>query len=276
MAYYESNLRITDAQKERCETEGCKGAGLPECEECGRKNEQFSYENPLATVSNPSGLMFYSNHLKSERYNDQYEFGSPDKKIKYGKFVEVELDFQINDEIITIIAFKQSNHKSRKHYGSEYDDYSQTLRRADCHGITFTNGDFWINNDQVPKILDSGLFQKINTYKSSFFSSRMKWLEDDRILKGDVVIYRDKDNIPVHSVTVGADDESEHFDHEDKLNIPVIGKGGNQSDIYGKDESEHYYSDNENNVCIPIKEMGETIGTAWQDYEQIEIYRYKD
>jgi hypothetical protein len=55
---------------------------------------------------------------------------------------------------------------------------------SDCHGVTFTNGEYWINNDQVDKTLSGGGFEKTTTPKP-----------------GDVAVYREAGDI-VHSVTV--------------------------------------------------------------------------
>ena len=56
---------------------------------------------------------------------------------------------------------------------------------ADCHGVTFANGEYWINNDQVDAMLNGGGFKLAKTAKP-----------------GDVLVYRDVHGEVVHSVTV--------------------------------------------------------------------------
>lgn len=56
---------------------------------------------------------------------------------------------------------------------------------ADCHGVTFTNGQYWINDDQVDTMLRGGGFRQTTTPKV-----------------GDVAVYRDSAGNVVHSVTV--------------------------------------------------------------------------
>lgn len=56
---------------------------------------------------------------------------------------------------------------------------------SDCHGVTFTNGEYWINNDQVDKMLAGGGFKAVKVAQP-----------------GDVLVYRDKHGEVVHSVTI--------------------------------------------------------------------------
>jgi hypothetical protein len=61
---------------------------------------------------------------------------------------------------------------------------------TDCHGLTFTNGEFWIDDPEVDKIL----------YHEYRVTSQPQ--------PGDILIYRDANGSVVHSVTVtqvGAD-----------------------------------------------------------------------
>jgi hypothetical protein len=58
---------------------------------------------------------------------------------------------------------------------------------TNCHGVTFTNGEYWINNDQVQTILDCGY----------------ELIKPGDIKGGDILVYRDKkNNNIVHSMTV--------------------------------------------------------------------------
>lgn len=56
---------------------------------------------------------------------------------------------------------------------------------TDCHGVSFTNGEYWINDDEVAGVLKGGGFKATTTPKP-----------------GDVGIIRDEHGNIVHSVTV--------------------------------------------------------------------------
>ena|GEM_PF-6783446 len=62
---------------------------------------------------------------------------------------------------------------------------------TDCHGVTFTDGEYWINNSEVDKLLEGGDFSETNTPQP-----------------GDVLIYRDQGGKIVHSVTVSEIDSA--------------------------------------------------------------------
>ena len=70
----------------------------------------------------------------------------------------------------------------RNNNPSEYKGFD-----TDCHGVTFTNGEFWINNDQVDALLKGDGYASIN-------------ITDVR--KGDILVYRDNEGEVEHSVTV--------------------------------------------------------------------------
>ncbi len=57
--------------------------------------------------------------------------------------------------------------------------------KTDCHGVTFTEGEYWIDNPQVDKILTGDSYVKTNNPRL-----------------GDILIYRDSSSQIVHSVTV--------------------------------------------------------------------------
>lgn len=59
---------------------------------------------------------------------------------------------------------------------------------CDCHGVTFADGDYWINNDQVVSLLAGDDYKNISS------------LEDAQV--GDVAIYSDKNGEVQHSVTI--------------------------------------------------------------------------
>ncbi len=57
--------------------------------------------------------------------------------------------------------------------------------QADCHGVTFAEGKYWINDDQVDTMITGGGFKQTATPKV-----------------GDIGVYRDSNGSVVHSVTV--------------------------------------------------------------------------
>ena len=62
--------------------------------------------------------------------------------------------------------------------------------KTDCHGLTFADGKYWINNDQVDKLLKGDNYGKT-----------------DAPQVGDVAVYRDANGNVVHSTTVSGVDE---------------------------------------------------------------------
>lgn len=55
---------------------------------------------------------------------------------------------------------------------------------TDCHGVSFTDGEFWIDETDAQLVLD-------DEYKRT---------ENPKV--GDILVYRDGLGVPVHSVTV--------------------------------------------------------------------------
>jgi RHS repeat-associated protein len=82
---------------------------------------------------------------------------------------------------------------------------------ADCHGVSFTNGKYWIDNDQVSTILKDE-YSEVNYAQ---------------VQSGDIAIYRDLDNNIVHSVTVVIQPIPEGGIH-----LAGYGKGGNEPAPY--------------------------------------------
>jgi len=63
--------------------------------------------------------------------------------------------------------------------------------KTDCHGLTFAEGKYWIDNDEVRKILDGDEYDDVL---------------DGTIKKGDVVTQEDSSNNIIHSSTVSCTD----------------------------------------------------------------------
>ena len=59
---------------------------------------------------------------------------------------------------------------------------------TDCHGLTFTAGEYWINNDQVEKILKYDEYSKVPVGEFP--------------VPGDIAVYRNERGEVVHSGTV--------------------------------------------------------------------------
>lgn len=80
---------------------------------------------------------------------------------------------------------------------------------TDCHGVSFTNGKYWINDPDVPTVLSGGGFRATATPKP-----------------GDIGVYTDASGNVVHSVTVTKVD-------------PVTGKVLEVSGLGGLEMHEH-------------------------------------
>lgn len=123
--------------------------------------------------------------------NNPYKYVDPDGRLKKNIFGQIDFDkvgssqmanhpsgvfskFQPGhvtaDDGTKIVAFKNVGKDERMD--------------TDCHGQTFTDGKFWINNDQVNGILQGDGYKQVDTPKS-----------------GDVVVYKEGGDV-VHSVTV--------------------------------------------------------------------------
>ncbi len=83
----------------------------------------------------------------------------------------------------------------------------QKSLNCDCHGVTFGDGEYWINNDQVDKILKGDGYTK-----------------EAKPQVGDVVIYRENGQV-VHSVTVKTVDPKAGT-------VTVEGKGGIEPNVH--------------------------------------------
>ena len=79
---------------------------------------------------------------------------------------------------------------------------SRTNWDSDCHGLSFADGKYWINNSEVGKILKGD-----------------KYVEEDHPKPGDVVVYRNKHGDIVHSAVVKSVNAS-------TKQVIVISKGG--------------------------------------------------
>ena len=56
---------------------------------------------------------------------------------------------------------------------------------TDCHGVTFADGKYWINNDQVNKILEGDFYKEVNEHST-----------------GGVVVFYDSSGNVIHSATL--------------------------------------------------------------------------
>ncbi len=79
-----------------------------------------------------------------------------------------------------------------------YLNFPRTFRanaNYDCHGLSFSDGDYWINNDQVRKLLAGDSYRKIGggPYNGTTYNYK-----GNKITPGDIVIYTLKGK-PIHS-----------------------------------------------------------------------------
>ena len=63
---------------------------------------------------------------------------------------------------------------------------------TNCHGTTFADGQYWVNNEQVPALIEGDGYEEVSTVKD--------------VEKGDKVVYLSKDGEAEHSVTVSKED----------------------------------------------------------------------
>jgi len=98
---------------------------------------------------------------------------------------------------------------------------------SDCHGTTFAGGQYWINNDQVDRILTGDKFKK-DPKKSKI---------------GDKVVYYGPDGKPVHSMTIS------NISPDKK--ITVKGEGGLESELKEMSIEDAWYPGSEYHIFRP-------------------------
>ena len=91
---------------------------------------------------------------------------------------------------------------------------------TDCHGQTFTKGKYWIDNDQVRKLL-----------KGDNYDKKTK----EEIKKGDIVVYTDEEENVQDSRTVTRTDAPD--------GTCVYGQGGLEEDNYETNENDAWDSE---------------------------------
>lgn len=95
-----------------------------------------------------------------------------------------------NSDVMVVWGFLLTNTGNKIECFYKNDRTNKTEYNYDCHGLTFTNGTFWINNEQVEKILtDDG------------------YVQVDIPRENDILIQRDSDGNIFHSATVLEFDE---------------------------------------------------------------------
>lgn len=117
----------------------------------------------------------------------------PDGRIKRDKNGKIKFKFVA---IATIRHRSEPKTKIKVKYGYVFADDGKEIIATknkskdkrfdtDCHGVTFTDGEYWINNDQVQTILDGDDYE-----------------QQSEPQEGDVAIFRNSEGDIQHSVTV--------------------------------------------------------------------------
>ena len=132
--------------------------------------------------------------------NNPVKYTDPDGRIqikKDGEFIfYVKIDFSGNPKVTqknvtpkTTINVEEGYIKTND--GTEINVFYNRSRDAfpeynyDCHGFTFTDGTFWINDDEVEKILIGDGYEKSETLQ-----------------KGDILVQRNKAGNVYHSAKI--------------------------------------------------------------------------
>src|SRR5688500_3612255 len=90
------------------------------------------------------------------------------------KMIRVKL--LTDDNQVQITAYRDLGVAKTQVNGREIYFYNERSMRTDCHGLTFTEGKYWIDNDQVDTILKHDSYKELNP--------------SDRVRVGDVAVYR--------------------------------------------------------------------------------------
>ena len=121
--------------------------------------------------------------------NGEYIFFYP--KDSYGEKIEEPLP--IDKEVMVTWGYLLSNKGNKIKCYYKFDRNNKTEYNFDCHGLTFTDGAFWIDDSQVEKILSDDEYIKTSVPQ-----------------KNDVLIQRDENGDIYHSATVLAYDDKEN------------------------------------------------------------------
>lgn len=140
---------------------------------------------------------------------------------RYGNYVEWTAGYILADDGTQIVAYR--NHPNSS---SGYD--------TDCHGTTFSDGEFWINNDQACGIIDGDGYTQVGSSSSSGGYAGYSI--------GDVVVYYDENGGLAHSLTITGFDEN---------GVPIV---------YGQGGTEIF-----NSSC--------SITSGWANYSSYQVYR---
>ena len=127
---------------------------------------------------------------------------------------------------------------------------------TDCHGATFTGGDFWVNNGEVRDIIKGDNYQSVDRADAT---------------KGDVVVYTDGEGNVEDSRTITRTDSSE--------GTCVYGQGGLETDNYksqidetwesesGTTEKEYYRKTDPDKV-VTNKEASTLVTATQTEYQE--------
>ncbi|NOU17302.1 MAG: hypothetical protein HOO91_07080 [Bacteroidales bacterium] len=118
---------------------------------------------------------------------------------------------------------------------------------TDCHGVTFANGQVWINNDQVDKILNGDGYVAVNKSDTK---------------EGDKVVYRDGEGNAEHSVTV-VDKENGAITVEGQGGLETENHKDNVDKAWDKNSKQTYYRKQEKKK--ELKDIVKLPSTAAKD-----------
>jgi len=142
--------------------------------------------------------------------NDPINLGDPTGQIQRNKN-GIRWD---RDWSAPLLPVKRGNAKAKLQRGLVYADNGSEVEAyrkesghpgwdTNCHGTTFADGRYWIDNDEVDKILSGDRYRPVETPQV-----------------GDIVVYR-QDKEAVHSATVDSVDS-------ESGKVTVYGQGGTQ------------------------------------------------
>jgi hypothetical protein len=130
---------------------------------------------------------------------------------RYGNYVEWTAGYILADDGTQIVAYRNRD--------DSYDGYD-----TDCHGTSFADGEYWINNDQACSIIDGDGYTQVGSStggsSTGGSSSGAGTGQYAGYAAGDVVVYYDENGEEAHSLTITGFDED---------GVPIVyGQGGTE------------------------------------------------
>jgi RHS repeat-associated protein len=156
-----------------------------------KQTEPDTWNRYVYVTNNPLRFIDQDGQIKKDSNGKYVERVIGDKKYTHDGAPRVDFE---STEVRLQTDDGQREIEAKRRPGASFDNNTGTLNinekrtSADCHGLTFTEGKYWINDNQVQTILDHDNYKALGS--------------GDKAVVGDVAVYRNASGGVVHSATV--------------------------------------------------------------------------